>query len=557
MARPSHPAMPADALTLHHRRARRRGVNRPVYWLVRVVLQPLLHAYFRLGRQGRRHIPRSGPVILAANHRSFLDPFVIACCTPRPVYFVAKRELFDKRWQGWILNALGAFPIRRGESDGESMRTAREILDRGDIVVIFPEGTRIRTGSLARPKRGVGRLALESGAPVVPVAVHGSERARDGWKIKPVKVEVRCGSPLTFPRVERPSPRLAAEVTERIWPCVELQWEWLGGLPPLRRAAIVGAGSMGVALAALLDRAGVEVELGCRTPAKADTIREACARGEDLRGIALPESVGVRAVSEIEFAGVDLVCFAMPARDLPQAVAQVGAQVGERTAVLLLSKGLVPPLGQQPSRYVGDRVRSRALACLGGPAHASEMVDEGASVVLASTCADLRGQLGEALERAALVVEPTADVTGTELAGCAKNAATLAAATAVEVAERGMNAAGAAAARVFAEVHKLAVASGASTETFLGLAGAGDLVATALAAHSRNRRAGELLGQGVPGAQIPALLPQAAEGISSVPMLVEALDRKGIPCPATEALCGLVEGRLDRGEWLASVRRAA
>jgi glycerol-3-phosphate dehydrogenase (NAD(P)+) len=136
----------------------------------------------------------------------------------------------------------------------------------------------------------------------------------------------------------------------------------------------------------------------------------------------------------------------------------------------------------------------------------------------------------------------------------AKNAATLAAAAA---ATDGMNAAGAAAARVFAEVHKLAVASGASTETFLGLAGAGDLVATALAQHSRNRRAGELLGQGIPGKQIPSVLPGAAESISTVPMLVEALDRMEIPCPASEALAGLIEGRIDRVEWLASVRRAA
>ena len=110
---------------------------------------------------------------------------------------------------------------------------------------------------------------------------------------------------------------------------------------------------------------------------------------------------------------------------------------------------------------------------------------------------------------------------------------------------------------MFSEVHSLAAKQGARTETFLGLAGAGDLVATALAEHSRNRRAGELLGQGVPGDQIPGILPQAAEGISSVPLLVEALDREGIPCPALEALCGLIEGRIDASEWLASVRRAA
>lgn len=216
-------------LERYHARTRRKGVNKAIFWTVRIVLGTAIQFYFSLERTGRKNIPRKGPVILAANHRSFLDPFLIGCCLRRPVYFVAKRELFDKRWQGWILNRLGAFPIRRGEADEESMATARGVLERGGALVIFPEGTRHRHGPLARPKRGVGRLALETGAPVVPIAILGSERARRGWKIRPVWVRVRCGRPLTFPRVENPSPRLAEEVTARLWPCVDLQWQWLGG----------------------------------------------------------------------------------------------------------------------------------------------------------------------------------------------------------------------------------------------------------------------------------------------------------------------------------------
>jgi 1-acyl-sn-glycerol-3-phosphate acyltransferase len=222
-------------LSIHHTRARERGVNKPVYWLVRAILQPAILVWFRVARYAREHVPSEGGVILAANHKSFLDPFVIGVCVRRPVYFVAKRELFDRRWQGWLLNALGAFPVRRGESDEEMLETAKHILRRGDVVVIFPEGTRIRTpDELGQAKRGVGRLVLETGVPVVPIALTGTERARRGWRIRPVKVRVRFGPALRYPRVDAASPRLAERVTERIWPCVELQWRWLRGLdhPP-------------------------------------------------------------------------------------------------------------------------------------------------------------------------------------------------------------------------------------------------------------------------------------------------------------------------------------
>src|SRR3954470_803083 len=197
-----------------HARAREKGVNPFVYWLARAVLQPFFHLYFRLSRVGREHVPETGPVIFASNHRSFLDPFVIGTLLKRPMYFMAKEELFRNRLIGWFLNSLGAFPVARGAGDQESMATARAILERGDAVVIFPEGTRIRPGSLGAPKRGVGRLALETGAPVIPVAVIGTEAIRRGWRIRPHKVRLRAGHPLTFPRVENPSLHLARAVTE-------------------------------------------------------------------------------------------------------------------------------------------------------------------------------------------------------------------------------------------------------------------------------------------------------------------------------------------------------
>ena len=238
-----------------------------MYHLARLFLLPFFLVYFRLDRRGREYGRVKGGVIVASNHRSFLDPFVAGACLPwrRPMNYMAKVELFERRWQGWMLSRLGAFPVRRGESDEDSMLTARMIAERGGAVCLFPEGTRIRRGTLANPKRGVGRLALQTGAVVIPTAVLGTEHVRRGWRIRPRKVKVRMGPPMTFPRAEEPSPALAETVTARIWPNVLLQWEDLGGLPPMRRAAVIGAGSWGTAVAVLLARGGLEVQLGART----------------------------------------------------------------------------------------------------------------------------------------------------------------------------------------------------------------------------------------------------------------------------------------------------
>jgi len=207
----------------------RKGVNPFLYWGLRSLFVPGFLIYFRMRRIGRKHLPKQGALLLASNHRSFLDPFVIGTCLRRPVYYMAKRELFEKRWQAWILNSLGAFPVDRGAGDGAAMDTAKAILARGDCVVVFPEGTRVRSGPLGTPRRGIGRLALETGVPVAPVSVFGSEEVRRGWRIRPRKVSVRIGRPMSFPSAGSASPAIATGVTERVWACVSLQWEWLGG----------------------------------------------------------------------------------------------------------------------------------------------------------------------------------------------------------------------------------------------------------------------------------------------------------------------------------------
>jgi glycerol-3-phosphate dehydrogenase (NAD(P)+) len=533
-------------LSRFHARARRRGVNPLVYWAARVILQPWFHVYFRLRRLGREHVPDGGPIIFASNHRSFIDPFLIGTLVRRPIYYVAKKELFRRRWQAWILNALGAFPVDRGASDAEMVETARAILTRGDCVVIFPEGTRIRPGSLGRPKRGVGRLALETGARVVPVAVIGTEAIRRGWRIRPHRVRIRCGRPLTFPRVSSPSPALAAAVTDRIWPCVMLQWEWLGGLPPLRRAAVVGAGSWGTALAVALARAGLEVDLGCRSAEQAAQVDRRRENARYLPGVGLPDAVRVARASELKLAAQDLVCLAVPARALPAVLAAHGGRIPSRAGVLVVSKGLAPPLGTLPSAFVAERVHARAVASLAGPAHAAQALECGASLVVACLDGALARQLGDTLSAAGFDPHLSTDVTGVELAATGKNAAALAASAAGISAP---NLAGAAAGKVFSEVEAYARRHGARAETFVGLAGAGDLVATLIAAGSRNRRAGELLASGVPAPEIARQLGQAAEAVDAVPMLAELARQAAVPAPTLEALAELLAGRIEPDSW--------
>ena len=191
------------------------------------------------------------------------------------------------------------------------------------------------------------------------------------------------------------------------------------------------------------------------------------------------------------------------------------------------------------------------MACLGGPAHAQEMVHAGAALVAASREPELAGVLAQVFTRAGIVCEQSNDPLGVELSGTAKNAAALAAG-ATEA--QGLNAAGAAAGHIFAEVWRYAEQLGARPESMIGLAGAGDLVATALARESRNRRAGELLAAGMPAAEIPALIGQAAESLETVGLLAGALSNAGVQAPVTGALARLIAGELPLTEWVALVR---
>jgi 1-acyl-sn-glycerol-3-phosphate acyltransferase len=206
---------PAEHFTRFHERARRR---RPdfIYELVRVVLTPLLLLIWRSRCIDSDHVPADGPAIIAPNHFSFLDHFFVAVFLRRKVQFMAKSQLFKRPMQ-FIYTHGGVFPVRRGHHDEEAFRTAHTILGRGDLVVMYAEAGRSRTGELGKPRHGLGRLALETGAPVVPTAITGSERARNWRRLQFPKVTVHYGKPVRFERVENPTREQAQAASEVVF----------------------------------------------------------------------------------------------------------------------------------------------------------------------------------------------------------------------------------------------------------------------------------------------------------------------------------------------------
>jgi glycerol-3-phosphate dehydrogenase (NAD(P)+) len=319
----------------------------------------------------------------------------------------------------------------------------------------------------------------------------------------------------------------------------------------VRRAVVVGAGSFGTAVAVLLSRGGLRTTLQTRTAEQAERLRADRENRVYLPGVELPRDLRIEAV-EGGLARVDLVFLGVPSRGLDEVIRSLwAAGLSDRASIVSLAKGLVPPEGIAPTILLRERFGEDRVACIGGPAHAREMVSEGAGLVAASTSEDLARTLANVFTRAGVVCEQSNDPVGVELAGAAKNAAALAAGA---TEGQGLNAAGAAAGHIFAEVWRFAEAQGARPESFIGLAGTGDLVATALAPQSRNRRAGELLAEGIPGTEIPARIGQAVESLDMVPLLARALTGSGLEAPVTHGLSRLISGELPLDEWVSLVR---
>jgi 1-acyl-sn-glycerol-3-phosphate acyltransferase len=172
-----------------------------------------MRAWFRMRVQGSEHLPPSGPVILAANHRSNMDPVLLGAAVTRPVAYMAKVELFV--WPlGWILRLIGQFPVQRGGIDREALRQTSAVLARGGVLGLFPEGTR-GDGSFSSVHPGLAYIVLRERCPVVPVALYGTERVRRrfGWLPFASPVRIVIGPPIDLPvsTVDRSSRRTASE----------------------------------------------------------------------------------------------------------------------------------------------------------------------------------------------------------------------------------------------------------------------------------------------------------------------------------------------------------
>jgi 1-acyl-sn-glycerol-3-phosphate acyltransferase len=205
----------ADYFDQFHERARTTEPNW-VYEVTRLITVTWGLLAFRMRGYHSERVPKHGAVILAPNHASFMDHFFVGAFIRRRVRFMAKSQLFKKPMQ-WVFSPGGVFPVRRGAFDEDTFITAASILERRGALVMYCEGGRSRTGSVGdRARPGIGRIALQSGAPVVPIAVHGSHRVRNWKKLQFPKVTALYGEPMRWEKVDNPSREQQQEVADTI-----------------------------------------------------------------------------------------------------------------------------------------------------------------------------------------------------------------------------------------------------------------------------------------------------------------------------------------------------
>jgi 1-acyl-sn-glycerol-3-phosphate acyltransferase len=206
---------PAEYFTQFHASARNGSTW--TYTLARIVLSLPTILIYRVRAIGVKNVPRKGALVLAPNHFSQMDHFFAGVYLRRKIRFMAKSQMFGPPVLTSIYKHGGVFPVRRGQHDEEAFKTAYELLDQGEMLLVYAEGGRSRSSEMGEPKPGIGRIALESGVPIVPVAIHGSARVR-GWKrLRFPKVTIEFGGPVSFPIEPAPGKERQLEVATEIF----------------------------------------------------------------------------------------------------------------------------------------------------------------------------------------------------------------------------------------------------------------------------------------------------------------------------------------------------
>jgi 1-acyl-sn-glycerol-3-phosphate acyltransferase len=176
-----------------------------LYRFLKVILSPILRLLYRVGTEDKDAFPKEGPVIVVANHMSFMDSLFVPLCVPRRMVFLAKAEYFESPATAWLFKGLGMIPVKRDvkEKTEAALQSGIEVLSEGGVLGLYPEGTRSPDGRLYRGRTGVARLAVRSKAPVVPVGIVGTRQVmpKDASFPRPWgKVRIKFGQPLTFER---------------------------------------------------------------------------------------------------------------------------------------------------------------------------------------------------------------------------------------------------------------------------------------------------------------------------------------------------------------------
>lgn len=208
---------PAEFFAKYHERSRTKDPNL-MYTLARVVTTAGAWGLWRTGALNVDRVPDEGPLILAPNHASQMDHFFSGAFLRRQIRFMAKSQMFGHHKVGDLVwSHGGVFPVRRGVRDDEAITTALTILEKGGMLLMYPEGGRSRDGKLGEPRRGIGKIALESGATVVPIAIHNSHLCRGWTRGKFPKVTVSYGERLNFGPESSPSDERQLEVASEIF----------------------------------------------------------------------------------------------------------------------------------------------------------------------------------------------------------------------------------------------------------------------------------------------------------------------------------------------------